>query len=126
VTDQVQEAVRGALYECRTDLMIAADNAADAARSDPRWEGVAEKLRARGRQADVALEAAMTVRAAPAASQATCAARQYSDQMVCAPCDLEWDVNDRHAPACRCATDEAQETRNVVPQGGHEKPPKSE
>ena len=30
-----------------------------------------------------------------------CNARQYSDQMVCDKCGLEWDVNDPDAPACK-------------------------
>ena len=30
-----------------------------------------------------------------------CHARQYSDQMVCAPCGLIWDANDPEPPACR-------------------------
>ena len=31
----------------------------------------------------------------------TCAAIRYSDQMVCAKCDLAWDVNDPEPPACK-------------------------
>lgn len=30
----------------------------------------------------------------------TCHARQYSDQMICGPCGLQWDVNDTDAPRC--------------------------
>ena len=30
-----------------------------------------------------------------------CQARQYSDQMICAPCGLNWDVNDPEPPECR-------------------------
>lgn len=30
-----------------------------------------------------------------------CEARQYSDQMVCARCDLAWDVNDMDPPPCK-------------------------
>lgn len=33
-------------------------------------------------------------------SPTTCTARQFSDQMVCAECDLSWDVNDRFPPDC--------------------------
>lgn len=40
-----------ALEECATDLSIAADNAAHAARTDPRWKGVDAKLRARANDA---------------------------------------------------------------------------
>jgi len=29
-----------------------------------------------------------------------CAARQYSDEMVCSYCALRWDVNDPEPPAC--------------------------
>jgi len=32
---------------------------------------------------------------------ANCLARQQSDQMYCAPCDLRWDVNDFDPPKCR-------------------------
>lgn len=35
------------------------------------------------------------------AALAACQARQYSDEMVCAPCGLTWDVNERDAPKCR-------------------------
>lgn len=31
----------------------------------------------------------------------TCKARQYSDTMHCAKCNLQWDVNDPMPPACR-------------------------
>jgi hypothetical protein len=41
------EAALLAAEELATDLMITANNAADAAKTDPRWEVVAEKLRAR-------------------------------------------------------------------------------
>jgi len=50
-----EKALEAALRECRTDLMIAAGNADDAARTDPRWDGVGEKLRVRVREADAAL-----------------------------------------------------------------------
>ena len=30
-----------------------------------------------------------------------CQARQYSDQMMCAPCGLTWDTNDPEPPDCR-------------------------
>lgn len=30
-----------------------------------------------------------------------CQARQYSDEMHCAKCDLRWDTNDVQPPACR-------------------------
>lgn len=30
----------------------------------------------------------------------TCHAKQYSDTMVCAECNLVWDVNDPHPPRC--------------------------
>ena len=30
-----------------------------------------------------------------------CHARQYSDQMICAPCGLNWDTNDPEPPECR-------------------------
>ena len=30
-----------------------------------------------------------------------CQARQYGDQMICAPCGLNWDANDPEPPACR-------------------------
>lgn len=42
----------------------------------------------------------------------TCYARQFSDHMVCAKCDLAWDVNDCDPPSCkRCAaTDECAKT----------------
>lgn len=29
-----------------------------------------------------------------------CQARQYSDQMICAPCGLAWDMNDPEPPEC--------------------------
>lgn len=37
-----------------------------------------------------------------------CKARQYSDQMVCAECNLAWDVNDLEPPPCGAAKDEKQ------------------
>lgn len=43
------------LRECRTDLMIAAGNADNAAKHDHRWEGVGAVLRARVVMADAAL-----------------------------------------------------------------------
>ena len=30
-----------------------------------------------------------------------CKARQYGDQMICAPCGLTWDTNDPEPPECR-------------------------
>lgn len=30
-----------------------------------------------------------------------CQARQHSDQMLCGPCGLAWDVGDPEPPACR-------------------------
>ncbi len=30
-----------------------------------------------------------------------CQARQYGDQMMCAPCGLTWDTNDPEPPECR-------------------------
>jgi len=30
-----------------------------------------------------------------------CDAKQYSDQMHCATCSMQWDVNDEDPPACR-------------------------
>jgi hypothetical protein len=30
-----------------------------------------------------------------------CQARQYGDQMICAPCWLNWDANDPEPPECR-------------------------
>jgi len=30
-----------------------------------------------------------------------CNAMQHSDQMVCAPCNIAWDMNDPAPPACR-------------------------
>ena len=30
-----------------------------------------------------------------------CQARQYGDQIICAPCGLNWDVNDPEPPECR-------------------------
>lgn len=30
-----------------------------------------------------------------------CQARQYGDQMICAPCGLIWDTNDPEPPECR-------------------------
>jgi hypothetical protein len=44
-----------AAREGRTELMISADNARDAAKTDPRWEGVAEKLMQRVRMMDAAI-----------------------------------------------------------------------
>ena len=31
----------------------------------------------------------------------TCKARRHSDQMLCGPCGLAWDVNDPDRPECR-------------------------
>lgn len=47
--------LREALPEARTDLMIVAENALAAAKTDPRWEGVYDKLMARVRECDKAL-----------------------------------------------------------------------
>jgi dihydrofolate reductase (trimethoprim resistance protein) len=30
-----------------------------------------------------------------------CDARQYSDQMICGTCGLQWDVNDLEPPECK-------------------------
>ncbi len=30
----------------------------------------------------------------------SCKARQYSDQMICDKCALQWDVNDPDRPEC--------------------------
>ena len=30
-----------------------------------------------------------------------CLARQYGDQLICAPCGLTWDTNDPEPPECR-------------------------
>lgn len=30
-----------------------------------------------------------------------CHARQYSDQMICTPCGLAWDMNDPEPPECK-------------------------
>lgn len=32
-----------------------------------------------------------------------CQARQYSDQMICGRCGLQWDVNDPDPPTCKTA-----------------------
>lgn len=56
--DEATEAVKRLveeLRECRTDLMIAAGNADNAAKHDHRWEGVGAVLRARVVMADAAL-----------------------------------------------------------------------
>lgn len=29
-----------------------------------------------------------------------CDARQYSDQMICGKCGLQWDINDPDPPEC--------------------------
>lgn len=29
-----------------------------------------------------------------------CQARQYSDQMICGKCGLQWDMNDPEPPEC--------------------------
>lgn len=29
-----------------------------------------------------------------------CKARQHSDQMICGPCALQWDMNDPDPPVC--------------------------
>lgn len=39
-----------------------------------------------------------------------CAARQFSDQMQCAPCRLTWDTNDPDPPACGRLVPEAPPT----------------
>lgn len=31
----------------------------------------------------------------------SCKAKQYSDQMICDTCALQWDVNDPDPPECR-------------------------
>jgi hypothetical protein len=30
-----------------------------------------------------------------------CQARQYGNQIICAPCGLNWDANDHEPPECR-------------------------
>lgn len=35
----------------------------------------------------------------------TCQARQYSDQMQCGACGLQWDINDPEPPACGRSVD---------------------
>lgn len=35
------------------------------------------------------------------ASHPQCQAMQHSDQMVCEPCNLSWDMNDPAPPRCR-------------------------
>lgn len=32
----------------------------------------------------------------------SCDAQQHSDQMICAPCGLVWDINDPEPPECGC------------------------
>lgn len=44
-----------ALKECRTDLLITANNAEDAAKRDTKWVGVGSALRRRIEQADAAI-----------------------------------------------------------------------
>lgn len=34
-------------------------------------------------------------------SKKDCQARQYSDQMICGACGLQWDVNDFDPPDCK-------------------------
>jgi hypothetical protein len=60
MTDR-EKALEAALRECRIDLMIAAGNADEAARTDSRWDGVGEKLRVRVREAYAALAMPATV-----------------------------------------------------------------
>lgn len=31
----------------------------------------------------------------------SCQAKQYSDQMICSRCGLQWDVNDPDPPLCQ-------------------------
>jgi hypothetical protein len=59
-----EKALEAALRECRIDLMIAAGNADEAARTDSRWDGVGEKLRVRVREAYAALAIPATERTA--------------------------------------------------------------
>lgn len=50
--------LKAALKEARTDLMIVANNALSAAKTDPRWEGVYERLQIPIAKADAALSKA--------------------------------------------------------------------
>ncbi len=51
------EALASVLRECRTDLMLQSDYARDAAKTDARWDGIADRLRKRVHEADAALAA---------------------------------------------------------------------
>lgn len=47
----------------------------------------------------------------------TCKAKQYSDQMICGKCGLQWDMNDPDPPECRDVTkpeekDQARDEKN--------------
>ncbi|WP_158589809.1 hypothetical protein [Gemmobacter lutimaris] len=44
------------------------------------------------------------IAAQAADTRPACVARQYSDQMVCAKCNLAWDVNDPEPPQCRAGS----------------------
>lgn len=45
--------------------------------------------------------------------QEKCEARQYSDQMCCTRCGLNWDVNDPDPPGCR-KSDEVAKTSDEL------------
>lgn len=44
-----------------------------------------------------------------------CQARQHSDQMICAPCGLTWDINDPEPPECHRNIKRAAEASPVMP-----------
>jgi hypothetical protein len=46
-----------------------------------------------------------------------CQARQYSDQMCCGKCGLEWDVNDPEPPACK--PEDTKPKRTTKPRHTH-------
>ena len=43
-----------------------------------------------------------------------CQARQYGDQLMCAPCGLNWDVNDPETPECRKIDRRLKVTKDAV------------
>lgn len=44
-----------------------------------------------------------------------CQSRQYGDQMICAPCGLNWDTNDPEPPECRKNIKIEAEALPVIP-----------
>lgn len=44
-----------------------------------------------------------------------CQARQHSDQMMCGPCNLAWDVNDPEPPPCGQKGEQRAEVANATP-----------